>query len=154
MNDKDIYRNRNIKSLLRLTRRRAKIKNYEININEKYITKLWNDNSGRCEITNIEFCDEKVNKESRRPFAASIDRISSKHGYIIGNVRLVCQCVNMAMFVWGEEVFHKIAFEYVKLLKNNSFYIIDKGIFKNHNTIMCEKGEKKAKSRICSISAT
>jgi hypothetical protein len=40
--------------------------------------------------------------QQRRPNAASIDRIDSKKGYVLSNVRVVCLAVNLALGTWGE----------------------------------------------------
>lgn len=37
------------------------------------------------------------------PFAPSLDRIVPAVGYVLGNVRVVCQIVNVAMSDWGLE---------------------------------------------------
>lgn len=64
----------------------------------------------RCELTGILF--ETATSETRhfkRPFAPSIDRISSDQGYSLENIRVVCTCVNLAMNVWGEAVLFRMA---------------------------------------------
>lgn len=37
------------------------------------------------------------------PFAPSLDRITPATGYVRGNIRVVCQMVNLAMNEWGLE---------------------------------------------------
>ena len=41
----------------------------------------------------------------KHPFAPSLDRISSRGGYTLDNVRLVCIAVNFGMGQWGEELY-------------------------------------------------
>lgn len=65
--------------------------------------------SGYCELTGIPFQFRRNGKNERRPFMASLDRIDSKAGYIVGNVRLVCVAANLAMNQWGEEVLIEVA---------------------------------------------
>lgn len=65
--------------------------------------------SDRCSLTNIPFEFEKGGWHEKRPFAASIDRINCKKGYVKGNCRLVCVSVNVAMNTWGEAVLYRIA---------------------------------------------
>lgn len=65
--------------------------------------------SDRCSLTNIPFEFDKGEWHEKRPFAASIDRIDSKKGYVKGNCRLVCVAVNLAMNTWGEAVLYRIA---------------------------------------------
>jgi len=110
------YREKCIKAIMRLTRRRAILKGIKINIDENTIRKLWDDTNGRCVLTEIEFSDKVVKGSNSRPFSPSLDRISSSGGYTKDNVRLVCQAVNMALFVWGDEVFDRIVTERNKLI--------------------------------------
>lgn len=53
---------------------------------------------GRCEITGVPF-DLSPGKKWNSP---SIDRIDPIMGYVPGNVRVVCQAMNVAMGDWGE----------------------------------------------------
>jgi len=140
MDNKGTYRDRSIKNLMRLTRKRSLIKGFELNIDEKVLRKLWDDNSGRCVISGIEFCDELVMGQNRRPYAASVDRISSKKGYIKSNVRLVCQCVNIGLFIWGDSVFNnmiKSVYERtvmgeIKISENNQPFLKEELLCRGH----------------------
>ena len=61
-------------------------------------------NFGFCEITGFPLVlTGPVSRNSKRPDAVSIDRIDTSKGYTIGNVRVVCLAVNLALNVWGEE---------------------------------------------------
>jgi hypothetical protein len=62
------------------------------------------ESRGRCQVSGIEFCDEKPPGSRLAPFQMSIDRIDSKVGYHAGNCRVVCLAVNLAMREWGERV--------------------------------------------------
>jgi hypothetical protein len=64
---------------------------------------------GRCEVTGLRFTHEREEGARVRPFFHSFDRIDSRGGYTIDNVRAVCHCVNIAMNNWGEEVFAEMA---------------------------------------------
>lgn len=64
--------------------------------------------AGRCAVSGIEFDTVDAVNGRRRPFAPSLDRVDSGKGYSRGNVRLVCQIVNMAMNEWGEEPLHEL----------------------------------------------
>ena len=44
-----------------------------------------------------------------RPFAPSVDRISSSAGYTVENCRLVCWAVNSFLGVWGTAIAIEIA---------------------------------------------
>lgn len=50
---------------------------------------------GRCTLSKIPF-------EDKGPFSPSIDRIDSSHGYMPGNIRIVCLIANVALNNWGE----------------------------------------------------
>lgn len=59
---------------------------------------------GRCELTGIPLRMQGPDiLNQRRPDALSIDRIDSSKGYTIGNVRIVCLAINLALGNWGEE---------------------------------------------------
>lgn len=47
------------------------------------------------------------------PFAPSLDRIDAQHGYVPGNVRVVCRWVNVAMGTWGEAVVFQACADWV-----------------------------------------
>ena len=61
--------------------------------------------AGRCAITQRTFDNTKPDGQRIRPWAASIDRISSDQGYTVENSRLVCASVNIAMNRFGDGSF-------------------------------------------------
>ncbi len=63
---------------------------HEVTITLPYLLKLWEDQGGRCKITG------KKMEHKASLFAVSIDRIESDHGYVPGNVQLVCMAINLA----------------------------------------------------------
>lgn len=63
---------------------------------------------GRCAVTGIPFAwhgDTPV----RGAYAISLDRIKSGKPYCTSNCRMVIRAVNLAMNVWGEDVFWEIS---------------------------------------------
>lgn len=62
---------------------------------------------GRCEVTGIPFT--LAGNGRLRPYRPSLDRIDSALGYTVGNCRLVCLAVNVALGQWGDEVLKRIA---------------------------------------------
>lgn len=62
----------------------------------------------KCAISGIEFSLQPVTSSSLRAFRPSIDRIEPVGGYKVGNVRLVCEIVNLAMNQWGEQPLLKL----------------------------------------------
>jgi hypothetical protein len=55
---------------------------------------LWATQEGRCALTGWPMTMELANGVV--PTNCSLDRIDSKHGYIVGNVQLVCRSANVA----------------------------------------------------------
>lgn len=68
-----------------------------------------NASNGRCALTGIKFDFAPVGFGKKRPFAPSIDRVLSSAPYKVGNVRLVCVAVNVALNQWGDEVLRTVA---------------------------------------------
>jgi hypothetical protein len=60
-------------------------------INKEFLLKLWNNQNGKCAISNI-----AMSTESHDLCKVSLDRIDSSFGYIESNVQLVCKWVNLA----------------------------------------------------------
>lgn len=60
-------------------------------------------------MTGIEFEFDRFEGSCRRPFAPSLDRIRSNEGYSVGNCRLVCVLVNLALNQWGLEPLMRVA---------------------------------------------
>ena len=56
--------------------------------------------NGVCELTGVKI-DLSPGRKWNSP---SIDRIDPKGGYLPGNVRMVCQAMNLAMGDWGEDI--------------------------------------------------
>jgi hypothetical protein len=64
----------------------------EFNINSEFLKKLYNEQEGKCAISNIDM--QYPLKGKRNNYVISLDRIDSEKGYIEGNVQLVCWAVN------------------------------------------------------------
>lgn len=75
------------------TKHRSIKANIEYNLIFKYMLDLWNRQEGLCALTGIPMTI-KVG-EGRKHTAASIDKIEPEKGYVMGNVRFICQAVNM-----------------------------------------------------------
>lgn len=65
---------------------------------------------GRCMVSGIPFDFAHLPGSTRRPYAASLDRIDSRKGYTDRNVRLVCVLVNVALNEWGLDPLLKVAY--------------------------------------------
>lgn len=63
-----------------------------------------------CPISGSYFTHDAFDGEERTsPYQPSMDRQDATQGYVLGNVRVVCLLVNMAMNTWGEGPLLEIA---------------------------------------------
>lgn len=88
--------------------RRAAVEEHEFAITLTDVLCMYRAQQSRCAVSGIDFSMERVGSTFARPFSASIDRIDSKRGYVLGNVRLVCTCINMLMNEWGDSIYQRI----------------------------------------------
>lgn len=89
--------------------------NDECSIDLNYLLKIYNDQDGRCNITNIKMT--YLRGVNRNLTNISIDRIDSARGYIKGNIQLVCHWANLAKTDLTSEDFK----EFIRLSYNNLF---------------------------------
>ncbi len=72
----------------------------------------------RCQLTGMPFVfgrfQNNGRKHNRNPYGPSIDRILPAKGYVVGNVRIVCLSVNLALNEWGEDVLFNVMSNFVK----------------------------------------
>ena len=74
------------------------------------VTAMFKAQGGRCAVSGLAFTLQRFpDAFVKHPFAPSIDRIDSREGYVLTNVRLVCTAVNFGLGQWGEEAFRAIA---------------------------------------------
>jgi hypothetical protein len=74
------------------------------------IEDLWRRQRSCCAVGGISFNHERFDHALvRHPFAPSLNRIDSRAGYTLENVRLVCTSPNFGMDQWGEEVLRRVA---------------------------------------------
>lgn len=73
--------------------RKSKSRNQEFNINLKYLKEVWENQKGKCIYTGVELEDWK-DKGNNSMYTASLDRIDSNKGYVIGNVQFVSKNIN------------------------------------------------------------
>jgi hypothetical protein len=78
----------------------ARRRDRECTLTRGQLQRLYRQSRRCCAVTGMPFSLLRYGT-SRSPFAPSIDRIDNSRGYEAGNVRLVCQMVNLAMNVWG-----------------------------------------------------
>jgi hypothetical protein len=88
-------------STLAMARKRA-----EVTINQDYLMSLYDAQEGLCALSGIRMT-WATGKTA--PTSISIDRIDNSIGYVDGNVRLVCVCVNAFKSTMSDEELLKIA---------------------------------------------
>lgn len=95
------------------TRDRARSREIPFNLGRDQLRTIALRSEGCCELTGLSFSWQ--NNGSRfPPFAPTLDRIHPRHGYSLGNCRMICHAANLALCDWGEEVFETIAFAFLK----------------------------------------
>ena len=86
----------------------------EFNITALDIMMLFRRSRNKCQLTGIPFSSERAGLCRRAPFGPSLDRVKADGGYRVNNIRLVCVIANTALGEWGEDVFSKLAAEYLR----------------------------------------
>ena len=75
--------------------RNVKRRSHEVNITTDYLSSLWTIQEGKCAYTKLPLV---LNSSSKRNldfrYTASLDRIDSKLGYVIGNVQFISTAIN------------------------------------------------------------
>lgn len=86
-------------------KRNANNKNFEFNIDLKYLRRIWNKQNGICPLTGWNLIIKSYSNKSDKLqiYHASLDRIDSKKGYIKGNVRFISIMANYAKHRWNDE---------------------------------------------------
>jgi hypothetical protein len=102
-------RSSSLSRMLARARKRAEKKGITFSLTRRSILELALHSGGRCAVSGIPFNDATVGNSTRKPFAASLDRIDCGRGYEFDNCRLVCTCVNLAMSDYGEEALKTVA---------------------------------------------
>lgn len=85
----------------------------EVNIDEKYLDKLFKKQNGKCIYTGIDITLPK--KWNDKHYTASVDRIDSSKGYIKGNVQFVHRHINIMKNMYSHKYFIKMC----KLVSDN-----------------------------------
>jgi hypothetical protein len=88
--------------------------NIALNFDVEYLLELWNKQSGKCAISNIEMTF--VLYEGHIKTNASIDRINSNKGYSKDNIQLVCSIINKMKLDMTKE---ELMFYCKEILRNN-----------------------------------
>ncbi|EJN04294.1 hypothetical protein [Phyllobacterium sp. YR531] len=94
---------RYVKSSLKRARTRSARQLVPMDITEPDVVSLLELQGWRCSVSGIPFPLKNVDQDrSNHAFRPSLDRVFPHLGYTKGNVRIVCEIVNLAMNNWGE----------------------------------------------------
>jgi hypothetical protein len=74
----------------------------------------WQQQKGRCAVTNVKLSTEQGTHHEKNAYAASIDRLDSREGYVIENVRIVTHFYNNMKNTWSDHLVTKMLTEWVK----------------------------------------
>lgn len=101
-----------IYTTLNRCRHRSKRTGREFALTPSILGSMLRASRGRCAVTGLRFSGEPQESSRKRPYAYSLDRKDSAHGYTPDNCRIVCYAVNVAMLNWGRDVFAQLAVGY------------------------------------------
>lgn len=93
-------------TILGKIKRNAEVRNLQFDVTEDYLYGLYLSQGNRCALSNMEISLE--NEEGTRGHTASLDRIDSKQGYIVGNLQWVHRDINMMKQDLDEEYFKEL----------------------------------------------
>jgi len=79
-------------------------KEFDWEITCEYVETLWDKQEGKCALSGV-FLTWQAG-EGRQDFNVSIDRKDPNKGYIIGNIQLVAQRVNIMKHTLGDSEFY------------------------------------------------
>lgn len=74
-----------------------------------YIYAMMRAHNFHCELSGIQLDRRPLAQGTPNPWAPSIDRIVGQHGYVKGNVRVVCVAANLGMNRFGYDVLLRLA---------------------------------------------
>lgn len=94
--------------MVRTAKFRAAQKSLPFEISLDWMLAECEKQGNRCALTGIPFRMSRTEARNR-PFAPSIDRISSFEGYTTANSRVICLAVNLALNQWGDATFAEVA---------------------------------------------
>jgi|694.fasta_scaffold54439_2 hypothetical protein len=93
-------------SYLYLLKERANRKNLKFNLNGKYLWRLFLKQNRKCALSGIEIVFPKAwGARSKTQITASLDRVDSNKGYIVGNVQWVHKQINTMKMNMSDDEF-------------------------------------------------
>lgn len=105
---------RTVTNVLESSRRGARDRGLTFELTMQDISDLLIEADGHCTATGIQFSSVREIGSRLSLWKPSLDRIDSRLGYVLGNVRFVCAAFNIAAQEHGDEVFEKMALGFLK----------------------------------------
>jgi hypothetical protein len=91
-------------------------RNHEVTVTIEDLKESWDKQNGICEFTNLNLILSSYTKiEKNSIYAASLDRIDSSKGYIVGNIRWISRAINYMK----NDMTDNMVWELIKILKEN-----------------------------------
>lgn len=94
-------------------KQRAQRKGVAFQLSADWFRRTLEKQQGKCAVSGITMT-LKADRGPKSPYQVSVDRIDPRKGYEPANCRLVILAVNLAMNVWGEDVFKDVALRTVQ----------------------------------------
>lgn len=83
--------------------RRTKRNNLEFNVTKEYLNDLFIKQDGKCGLSGLEITFPK--RWNDKSYTASLDRIDSSQGYVVGNVQWVHKHINVMKNIYPQDMF-------------------------------------------------
>lgn len=99
---------------LRRVKNRARDNNREYNITLDDLLNQWNNQDGICPYTGVKLIHPNKIKDEGLIYMASLDRIDSAKGYVIGNIQFISAAANLAK----NNMTHEQMIEFCKIISN------------------------------------
>ena len=118
VSDEDFFILRKISKLSQSSYKRANDPNrqWDWNLWPEVLYNIWKKQNGRCAVTGFPLDTKQGDRQIKNPWAASIDRLDSQQGYVVGNVRLVVHWYNNAKNTWDDDVCFQAMNTWVKFV--------------------------------------
>jgi hypothetical protein len=94
--------------------RRLKYRNQEVNVTLDDLLEQWEKQNGECIYTGVSLIHPLRIKDESLMYMASLDRIDSSIGYLVGNIQFISAAANMAK----NKMTHQQMIEFCLLIKN------------------------------------
>lgn len=95
--------------------RRAKYRNQEFDLTLDDLLEQWNKQEGLCAYTGVKLVHPIRKTDESLVYLASLDRIDSSIGYVVGNIQFISAAANMAK----NKMSHEQMIEFCKVISEN-----------------------------------